>query len=34
MACGRFGFDEVGVVYRMTNDNGWLCAVFHDDTGC
>jgi hypothetical protein len=21
-----------GVVFRMTNDNGWLCAVFHDDT--
>jgi hypothetical protein len=24
---------NAGVVYRMTNDNGWLCAVFHDDTG-
>lgn len=21
-----------GVVFRMTNNNGWLCAVFHDDT--
>jgi hypothetical protein len=20
-----------GIVVRMTNDNGWLCAVFHDD---
>lgn len=21
-----------GVVFRMTNNNGWLCAVFHDDS--
>lgn len=29
------GFDVAnvngGVLFRMTNDNGWLCAVFHDD---
>jgi hypothetical protein len=22
---------NAGIVYRVTNDNGWLCAVFHDD---
>jgi hypothetical protein len=30
------GFDtgnvNGGVVFRMTNNNGWLCAVFHDDS--
>jgi hypothetical protein len=30
------GFDtgnvNGGVLFRMTNNNGWLCAVFHDDT--
>lgn len=30
------GFDaanvNAGTVYRMTGDNGWLCAVFHDDS--
>lgn len=29
------GFDVAnvngGVLFRITNDNGWLCAVFHDD---
>ena len=29
------GFDVAnvngGIVFRMTNGNGWLCAVFHDD---
>jgi len=23
---------NAGVLTRMTNNNGWLCAVFHDDT--
>jgi hypothetical protein len=30
------GFDVLnvngGIVFRMTNGNGWLCSVFHDDS--